>query len=113
MIHIYMSGQGLNKPVPISDALDMLTDDYINDGKYCTQTILDLRDALKLTLSPDDHIKTIMSNMNLTQKDVAKMMGCTQANISMMLSGKRIMSAKMKEKLMRCLTSHQTPVQPS
>ena len=31
----------------IDEALKMLTDEWIDDGNYCAQTVIDLRDALK------------------------------------------------------------------
>lgn len=31
----------------IEEALKMLTDEWIDDGNYCAQTVIDLRDALK------------------------------------------------------------------
>jgi hypothetical protein len=40
---IYFKG----KSRPIDEALEMLTDEWIDDGAYCAQTVIDLRDALK------------------------------------------------------------------
>lgn len=40
---IYCSGEHLN----IDEALKMLTDEWIDDGNYSAQTVIDLRDALK------------------------------------------------------------------
>jgi len=40
---IYCNGEHLN----IDEALKMLTDEWIDDGNYCAQTVIDLRDALK------------------------------------------------------------------
>ena len=31
----------------IDEALKMLTDEWVDDGNYCAQTVIDLRDALK------------------------------------------------------------------
>lgn len=31
----------------IDEALKMLTDEWIDDGNYCAQTVIDLRDVLK------------------------------------------------------------------
>ena len=32
---------------PLSEALDIITDDWIASGNCCDQTIIDMRDALK------------------------------------------------------------------
>ena len=32
--------------VPIKKALKTMTDEWVDDGNYCAQTVLDLRDAL-------------------------------------------------------------------
>jgi hypothetical protein len=39
---IYCNGEHLN----IDEALKMLTDEWIDDGNYSAQTVIDLRDAL-------------------------------------------------------------------
>lgn len=31
----------------IDEALKMFTDEWVDDGNYCAQTVIDLRDALK------------------------------------------------------------------
>lgn len=33
--------------LPIHDALEILTDEFVDGGQCCDQTIIDLRDALK------------------------------------------------------------------
>ena len=40
---IYVSG----KSHSIDKALKILTDEWVDDGNYCAQTVIDLRDALK------------------------------------------------------------------
>ncbi len=40
---IYANGESHS----IDKALKMLTDEWIDDGNYCAQTVIDLRDALK------------------------------------------------------------------
>jgi hypothetical protein len=40
---IYVSGESHS----IDEALKMLTDEWIDDGNYSAQTVIDLRDALK------------------------------------------------------------------
>ncbi len=32
--------------VPVEKALKIMTDEWVDDGNYCAQTVLDLRDAL-------------------------------------------------------------------
>jgi len=40
---IYSKG----KSRPIDEALKILTDEWIDEGNYCAQTVMDMRDALK------------------------------------------------------------------
>ncbi len=40
---IYFKGKNHS----VEEALEMLTDEWIDDGAHCTQTVIDLRDALK------------------------------------------------------------------
>jgi hypothetical protein len=35
----------------IKDALEQMTDEWIEDGQYCDQTLMDLRDALKWVIT--------------------------------------------------------------
>ena len=48
--------------VPIKKALKIMTDEWVDDGNYCAQTVIDMRDALKKCLkeskSLNDQIKT-------------------------------------------------------
>jgi hypothetical protein len=48
--------------VPIEKALKTMTDDWVDDGNYCAQTVIDMRDALKKCLKEiknlNDQIKT-------------------------------------------------------
>ena len=39
-----------SKNVPLTEALKKMTDEYLDEGNYCTQTVIDLRDALKQSL---------------------------------------------------------------
>ena len=41
---IYLPNEEEN--VSLKRALEILTDQYIEDGQYCDQTVIDLRDAL-------------------------------------------------------------------
>lgn len=43
---IYMNGEN----VPLTEALKKMTDDWVDDGNYCAQTVIDMRDALKKCL---------------------------------------------------------------
>jgi hypothetical protein len=36
-----------DRTVPLEQALDIMTDEWILDGNSCDQTIIDMRDALK------------------------------------------------------------------
>lgn len=40
---IYCNDEHLN----IDEALKIITDEWVDDGSYCAQTVIDLRDALK------------------------------------------------------------------
>lgn len=50
---IYIA-DGYDRPeagdIPLDEALLIMTDDWIDNGNYCPQTIIDLRDALKAAL---------------------------------------------------------------
>jgi hypothetical protein len=41
----------------IDEALKMLTDEWIDDGNYCAQNVIDLRDALKYYIKKTDKLK--------------------------------------------------------
>ena len=45
---IYMNGND----VPLTEALKKMTDEWVDDGNYCAQTVIDLRDALKKSKVP-------------------------------------------------------------
>lgn len=36
--------------VPLEEALKIMTDEWVDGGNYCTQTVIDMRDALKKCL---------------------------------------------------------------
>ena len=36
--------------VPLTEALKKMTDEWVDDGNYCAQTVIDLRDVLKKSL---------------------------------------------------------------
>ena len=40
---IYMNSEN----IPLTEALKKMTDEWVDDGNYCAQTVIDLRDALK------------------------------------------------------------------
>lgn len=40
---IFISGEN----VPLKKALKIITDEWVDDGNYCAQTVIDMRDALK------------------------------------------------------------------
>lgn len=42
---IYISDEG--QKVPIEQALEIMTDEWILDGNECAQTVIDMRDVLK------------------------------------------------------------------
>ena len=43
---IYMNSEN----IPLTEALKKMTDEWVDDGNYCAQTVIDLRDALKKCL---------------------------------------------------------------
>ena len=43
---IYMNHEN----ILLTEALNKMTDDWVDDGNYCAQTVIDLRDALKKCL---------------------------------------------------------------
>jgi hypothetical protein len=40
----------MDVPTPLEDAVEQMTDSWIDDGQYCGQTVFDLRDALREAL---------------------------------------------------------------
>jgi hypothetical protein len=46
-----------SKDVPLTEALEKMTDECLVEGNYCTQTVIDLRDALKQCLQEIKEIK--------------------------------------------------------
>lgn len=63
---IYMNGND----VPLTEALKKMTDEWVDDGNYCAQTVIDLRDALmfneKLTsysMEGEQALKTQVKNL--------------------------------------------------
>lgn len=52
-----------NKPTPIREALNTITDEWIDDGQLCHQTALDLRDACKKMIDDYDRIKAEVIRM--------------------------------------------------
>jgi hypothetical protein len=55
---IYCSGEHLN----IDEALKMLTDEWVDDGNYCAQTVIDLRDALKFYIEERKKLEKQINN---------------------------------------------------
>ena len=49
---IFINGED----VSVEKALKIITDDWVDEGNYCAQTVIDLRDALKKCLK---EIKTL------------------------------------------------------
>lgn len=43
---IYMNSEN----IPLTEALKKMTDNWVDEGNYCAQTVIDLRDALKKCL---------------------------------------------------------------
>ena len=42
--------------VPIEKALKTMTDDWVDGGNYCAQTVIDMRDALKKCLKENKRL---------------------------------------------------------
>lgn len=55
---IFINGED----VPLEKALKTMSDEWVDDGNYCAQTVIDMRDALNECLkeikSLNDQIKT-------------------------------------------------------
>ena len=49
-ITVFVTVGDLYESLPLRDALDILTDEALDNGHYCAQTVMDLRDALKTLL---------------------------------------------------------------
>ena len=46
----------------IDEALKMLTDEWIDDGNYCAQTVIDLRDVLKFYINKCKKLEKQINN---------------------------------------------------
>jgi len=53
-----------DKKRPVKEALEMLTDEWIEDGHFCDQTIMDLRDTLIEQLATNDVLKNKITQLN-------------------------------------------------
>jgi hypothetical protein len=42
---------------PLEEALKIITDEWVDDGSYCAQTVIDLRDALKFYINKTDKLE--------------------------------------------------------
>jgi polyhydroxyalkanoate synthesis regulator phasin len=62
---IYMNG----KEVPLTEALKKMTDEWVDDGNYCAQTVIDLRNALKKSLK---EIKRGLKEIKKGLKEIEK-----------------------------------------
>jgi len=47
-----------NKRLPISEAVEWLTNGAIRDGHYCAETVINLRDACKVLLERKQQVET-------------------------------------------------------
>ena len=50
----------IDKPEPIEKALDIITDNWIDRGQYCEQTLYDMRDALKQLHSENQRLRDLL-----------------------------------------------------
>jgi hypothetical protein len=68
---IYMNG----KDVPLTEALKKITDEWVDDGNYCAQTVIDLRDALifneKLTSYSMKGNQALKTQVKTLEKELA------------------------------------------
>jgi hypothetical protein len=45
---------------PLEEALKIITDEWVDDGNYCAQTVIDMRDALKKCLNEIENLKLLI-----------------------------------------------------
>ena len=64
---IYMADEGI--AIPIADALELMTDEWIRTGQYCDSTIRDMRNALTSAIkAAKPHVCTCVKPCNNTTK---------------------------------------------
>jgi hypothetical protein len=51
-----------SKNYNINEALKILTDEWVDDGNYCAQTVIDLRDALKFYINKCKKLEKQINN---------------------------------------------------
>lgn len=69
---IYFKGKNHS----VEEALEMLTDEWIDDGAHCTQTVIDLRDALKFYIEECKKLKKqIVKDTTPSKLEAYKKMG--------------------------------------
>jgi hypothetical protein len=68
-----------SKDVPLTEALEKMTDECLDEGNYCTQTVIDLRDALKQCLK---EIKSLNDQSQTTTSLEHKIMNEETVTIS-------------------------------
>lgn len=47
---------------PLDEALKIITDEWVDDGSYCAQTVIDLRDALKFYIEECKKLEKQINN---------------------------------------------------
>ena len=47
---------------PLDEALKIITDEWVDDGSYCAQTVIDLRDALKFYIKECKKLEKQINN---------------------------------------------------
>jgi DNA-binding transcriptional regulator YiaG len=77
-IHVHGYGE-----VDLAQALELLTDKFIDDGNSTHRTIADMRDALVALTKPNSDLRNIREVLQKTQVEMASLLGVTQASLSM------------------------------
>lgn len=65
----------VDEELPISEALDELTDERILDGRYCDQTVIDLRNALieaRAKLSERKTVHEWLNDLGIPREEAGK-----------------------------------------
>ena len=67
MITIYVE-----KNEPIEQAVEKMTDSWLEGGQYCEQTLFDMRDAIKVLLAENAALKKQLEEQKVMTKVVAR-----------------------------------------
>lgn len=51
---IYFHGANIEQSLPVSEAVELMSDELIDGGQYSAQTVMDMRDAIRALLKEQE-----------------------------------------------------------